>query len=84
MLEALALLRRNVSVLRLLGASLAAFGIIPSARNLSAASEGDVRLAAVFLMLQAKQVRTGLILMAAGSLMEWSATFMSALPLFAD
>lgn len=67
-----------------LGAALAAFGIFPSARNLSAASDGDVRLAATFLMLQAKQVRAGLILMAFGSLLEWSATFLSAMPLFAD
>ena len=41
-------------------------------------------LTATFLMLQAKQVRAGLILMAFGSLLEWSATFLSAMPLFAD
>jgi hypothetical protein len=70
-------------VFEFLGAALAAFGILPAARNLSTDSDGNVRLATAFLMLQTRQVRAGLFILAFGCLLETIATFQAAMPLFA-
>ncbi len=62
------------------GAAVAALGILPSSRY-SADQDGQHSMA--FMILQSRQLRFGLILLAIGSLLQCAGTFQAALPFFA-
>jgi len=69
-------------VFEFLGATLAAFGILPPSRHTMIDQNGS-QPSMAFVILQSRQLRFGLILLAFGSLLQCAGTLQAALPFFA-
>jgi hypothetical protein len=65
------------------GAALAAFAIRPPNRRSAAGETDALRTSHTFAIVQSKQIKTGLAILAFGCLLQSVGTFQAALPLFA-
>lgn len=70
-------------IMEFAGGVLAAFAILPANRLPSANAPDGLRASDAFVILQAKQLRFGLMVLAFGCLLQCAGTFQAALPFFA-